>query len=107
MVYTCIHRRYLRYSDNFNGNLVTLFFNLYIDLPVLVGDPLLPDLAGGNNSLQFYHVRTGHPPEIVIYKNHCRHVLLPAGPARYPGLPEGTIVPGRYEPCEKELGSSS
>jgi hypothetical protein len=81
-----IHLWYLNYVRDPDKDFVTLFFNLHVDLLVLEGDLVYAIFTRCNNSLEFRHIRTGHPPEIIIYKNNCRHETLSPGIYRILGL---------------------
>ena len=69
----------LHHPGDLYHDLVALFFYLYIDLLVLKRDLVYTIFARGNDPLEFCHVRTRHPPEIIIYKNNCCHDLYPLG----------------------------
>ena len=69
----------LNHPDDLYLDLVALFFYLHIDLLVLVRNLVHAKFARCNNPLEFCHIRTGHPPEIIIHKNDCRHEFSPVG----------------------------
>ena len=90
----------LNHPDDLYLDLVALFFYLHIDLLVLVRNLMHAKFARCNNPLEFSHIRTGHPPEIIIHKNDCRHEFSPVGIPLYPGCTGYLLFYGHmYQPC--------
>jgi len=61
------------------------------------------EFSGCNDSLEFRHIRAGHPPEIIINKNNGCHEMFSPGELTYPGPAQVNYIYGReYQSCASE-----
>jgi hypothetical protein len=92
---------HLGYSDH---DFIALFFNLYVNRTIPERYFMHTELPGCNNSLDFCHIRAGHPPEIIINKNNGCHETFSSFAADLPQASHRlTTFYGRvYQSCASE-----